>query len=154
MSNFDLCVVAIGADFQSSLEATALVKDNGAPFVLARAIDDSHAKFLLRNGADDVVYPEKQTALWSAVKYSNDNIFDYVQLTDQYSIYETILPERWKGKTVLELNVRKMLGINVLGTKRDGVLTPLEPSHIFADGETLLILGHNDQVQKFLKQTK
>lgn len=79
--NFDLCVVAIGDDFQSSLETTALLKEYGAPFVLSRAARDVHAKFLLRNGADDVIYPEKQMALWSAVRYSSDNVFDYIELT-------------------------------------------------------------------------
>ena len=79
--NFDLCVVAIGDDFQSSLETTALLKEQGARFVLSRAARDVHAKFLLRNGADDVVYPERETASWAAVRYSSDHIFDYIQLT-------------------------------------------------------------------------
>jgi len=74
--NFDLCIVAIADDFQNSLEVTSLLKDYGAPFVLARASDESHAKFLLRNGADDVVFLEKQMASWTAIKYSNDSIFD------------------------------------------------------------------------------
>lgn len=90
--NFDLCVVAIGDDFQSSLETTALLKEHGAPFVLARASRDVHAKFLLRNGADDVIYPEKQMASWAAVRYSADHIFDYIQLTDDHSIFETAVP--------------------------------------------------------------
>ena len=87
--NLDLCVVAIGDDFQSSLETTALLKEQGAPFVLARAARDVHAKFLLQNGADDIIYPEKQIASWAAVRYSGDHIFDYVELTPDYSIYET-----------------------------------------------------------------
>lgn len=87
--NFDLCIVTIADDFQNSLETVSLLKDYGAPFVLARASEDIHAKFLLRNGADDVVYLEKQMASWTAVTYSNDNIFDYMELTDEYAIYET-----------------------------------------------------------------
>ena len=87
--NFDLCVVAIGDNFQSSLETVALLKDYGAPFVVARANRDVHAKFLLRNGADEVVYPEKEMAIRSAVKYSSDNVFDYIELTGDYSIYES-----------------------------------------------------------------
>ncbi len=96
--NFDLCVVAIGDDFQSSLEATALLKENGAPFVVSRAARDVHAKFLLRNGADDVIYPERQMANWAAVRYSSGHIFDYVELTPEYSIFETAVPESWVGK--------------------------------------------------------
>lgn len=79
--NFDLCVVAIGDDFQSSLETTALLKEHGAAFVLSRAARDVHAKFLLRNGADEIIYPERQMASWAAVRYSSDHIFDYVELT-------------------------------------------------------------------------
>ncbi len=150
--NFDLCIVTIGDDFQSSLETTSLLKDYGAPFVLARATDDSHAKFLLRNGADDVVYLEKQMASWTAVKYSNDNIFDYMQLTDEYAIYETPVPDSWLGKSVLALDVRKKYNINILATKKGGVLTPLSgPDHIFRADETLLILGARKDMQKFLK---
>lgn len=104
--NFDLCVVAIGDNFQSSLETTALLKECGAPFVLARAARDIHAKFLLRNGADDVIYPERQMASWSAVRYTADHIFDYVELTPEYSIFETGVPRSWVGKTVVELAVR------------------------------------------------
>ena len=99
VSNFDLCVVAIGDDFQSSLETTALLKDYGSKLVVARAVRDVHAKFLLRNGADEVVYPEKQIGNWAAVRFSSENIFDYVQLTPEYSIYEIDRTNRldWKN---------------------------------------------------------
>ena len=99
--NFDLCIVAIADDFQSSLETTALLKDNGARFVLSRATQDSHAKFLLRNGADDVVYLEKQMANWAAVTYSDDCIFDYMPLANNYAIYEISVPQHWVGRTAV-----------------------------------------------------
>ena len=105
--NFDLCVVAIGDNFQSSLETTALLKESGARFVLSRATRDVHAKFLLRNGADQVIYPEKQMADWAAVRYSSDHIFDYVELTDEYSIFETAVPYSWIGRTIIDLAVRQ-----------------------------------------------
>ena len=149
--NFDLCVVAIGDDFQSSLETTALLKEHGAPFVLARASREVHAKFLLRNGADEVIYPEKQMASWAAVRYSGDHIFDYVQLTPDHSIYETAVPESFVGKTVVELAVRQKYRVNILATKRDGVLEPLPgPNHCFTADETIFILGGNKDLQKFL----
>ena len=149
--NFDLCVVAIGDDFQSSLETTALLKEHGAPFVLARAARDVHAKFLLRNGADDVIYPEKQMASWAAVRYSSDHIFDYVELTEDHSIFETAVPGDWVGKTVVELAVRQKYRINILATKKNGKLDPLPgPNHCFQADETLLILGANRDIQKFL----
>ena len=149
--NFDLCVVAIGDDFQSSLETTALLKEQGAPFVLSRATRDVHAKFLLRNGADEVIYPEKQMASWAAVRYSGDHIFDYVELTSDYSIYETAVPPSWVGKTVMELAVRQRYKVNILATKLKGTLDPMPgPSHRFQAGETILILGDDRDLQKFL----
>ncbi|MGM9619266.1 MAG: potassium channel family protein [Oscillospiraceae bacterium] len=149
--NFDLCIVAIGDDFQSSLEATALLKEQGAPFVLSRASRDVHAKFLLRNGADDVVYPEKQMASWSAVRYTADHVFDYVELTPEYSIFETAVPSSWEGKTPAELAVRQRYRINILAIRREGRLEPLPgPNHSFRLDETIFILGSNRDIQKFL----
>lgn len=152
VSNFDLCVVAIGDDFQSSLETTALLKEHGAPFVLARAARDVHAKFLLRNGADKVIYPERQMASWAAVRYSSDHIFDYIQLTPDHSIYETAIPPAWVGKTVIQLAVRQKYHLNILATKYNGILEPLPgPNHCFQSEETILILGDNQDIQKFLR---
>lgn len=79
--NFDVCVVAIGDNFQASLEVTALLKDFGAQFVVSRAAGEIHAKFLLRNGADQVIYPERDMARHAAVKYSANHVLDFFQLT-------------------------------------------------------------------------
>ncbi len=152
VSNFDLCVVAIGDDFQSSLEATALLKDCGARFVLSRASREVHARFLLRNGADDVVYPERQTADWAAMRYSSEHIFDYVKLSPEYSIYEIAVPEEWLNKSVMELAVRQKYRVNVLGVKKGSELQPMPgPSHRFEKGEKVLILGHDRDVQALLR---
>ena len=149
--NFDLCVVTIGDNFQSSLETTALLKECGAPFVVARATRGVHAKFLLRNGADDVIYPEKQMGSWAAVRYTANHIFDYVKLTPEYSIFETAVPAAWVGKTVVELAVRQKYRINILATKRGEKLEPLPgPAHCFAADETMFILGANKDMEKFL----
>ncbi len=78
--NYDVCIVAIGHDFQSSLETTSLLKDMGAKMVVSRATTDVQEKFLLRNGADEVIYPEKQLAKWAAIRYSTDHILDYIEL--------------------------------------------------------------------------
>lgn len=151
VSNFDVCVVAIGDDFQSSLEATALLKDCGARFVLARASREVHAKFLLRNGADDVVYPEQQMADWAAMRYSSEHIFDYVKLSPEYSIYEIAVPEEWVGRSVMELAVRQRYRVNVLGVKQKDALQPMPgPSHRFQAEERVLILGHDRDAQKLL----
>ena len=149
--NFDICIVAIGDNFQSSLETTSLLKELGAKRVVARASRDVQRKFLLRNGADEVVYPEKQMALWSAVRYSSDNVFDYIELTPEHAIYETQVPEPWVGKTIVQLAVRQKYHISILAIKRSGRLEPLPgPDHTFQRDETLLALGSNRDMQKFL----
>ena len=94
VDNFDICVIAIGDNFQTSLEITVLLKDLGAPFVLARASRDVHKKLLLRNGADYVVYGERELAERLAVKFGADNIFDYVMLDSEYAIYEVAVPSK------------------------------------------------------------
>ena len=150
--DFDLCVVAIGDNIQSSLETTALLKDLGAKFVLARASRDVHAKFLLRNGADDVIYTEKETAERLAVKYGSDNIFNYIELNDEYSIYEIAVPSSWLNKSILKVNVRSKYGISILATKQGNNIYPLpKPEHVFTDSESLMILGKNEDVSRFIK---
>ncbi len=149
--NFDLCVVAIGDDFQSSLETTALLKENGASFVLARATRDVHAKFLLNNGADEILYPEKQMASWAAVRYSIDHIFDYIELEQGYAVYEIAMPDAWVGKTLSQLAVRHKYRFNILAIKDGQKMHPLpEPDHRFQKNETLLILGEDKDIMKFL----
>ena len=151
VANFDLCVVAIGDNFQSSLETTALLKENGAPFVLARASREVHAKFLLTNGADDVIYPEKQMASWAAVRYSSEHIFDYIELTDDYSIYEMEVPRSWVGSTIVQVSSRQKYRFNILATKRDGRLDPLpEANHRFMADESIFVMGDNKTLQKLL----
>lgn len=147
--NFDLCVVAIGDDFQSSLETTALLKEQGARFVLSRAARDVHAKFLLRNGADEVVYPEKQMAYWTAIRYSSDHIFDYIALGDDHAIFEVEVPESWVGKTIRQLDVRKRFHVNIMAIKQDGrfSMTVIEPDTCLPAHSTILVMGTQRDIQ-------
>ena len=147
--NFDVCIVAIGDNFQSSLETTSLLKELGAGFVVARAARDRQKKFLLKNGADEVIYPERQLGEWTAIRYSSDHIFDYVELDDEYAIFEVSVPREWYGKTIGELDVRNRYNINIMALKSDGKLrmnimsdTALPPD------DTLLVLGRIKDVQK------
>ena len=147
--NYDVCIVAIGNDFQSSLETTSLLKELGAKLVVSRAARDVQAKFLLRNGADEVVYPEKQLAKWSATRYTANHLFDYIELDDRHAIVEVAVPERWVGQTVGELNIRRKYGINLLGLKKDGKtdvsVTP--DTHLTKD-VTILALGEYQTLKK------
>lgn len=151
-ASFDTCFVAIGDDFQSSLEVTSLLKDYGARHVVARASRAVHEKFLLRCGADEVIYPEKETAIRTAVKYNSDSVFDYIELTPEFSIYEIEPPESWLGKTILDLNVRTNYHMYILATKKDGVMSPLpQPDYVFRADETLVVMGSDSSVQKLLR---
>lgn len=136
-------------DFQSSLETTSLLKDLGARFVVARAARDVHAKFLLRNGADEVVYPEKQLAAWTAIRYSSDHIFDYIELNADHAIVEVAVPEGWVGRTVGDLDVRRKYGLNVLAVKRQGKMNANVASDtMLLRDETVLVLGSNQAIQR------
>ena len=120
VNNFDVCIVAIGNDFQSSLETTSLLKELGAKTVVSRAARDVHAKFLIRNGADEIVYPEKQLAAWTAIRYTADHILDYIELDSNHAIFEIAVPKKWVGKSVMEADARKNHGINIMAIKRNG----------------------------------
>ena len=115
--NFDVCIVAIGDNFQSSLETASLLKELGAQYVVARAARDVQAKFLLRNGADEVVYPEKQMAVWTAIRYSSDHILDYIALGDDHAIFEIEVPANWIDKTIGQLDVRKRYNVSIMAIK-------------------------------------
>ncbi len=147
--NFDFCIVAIGDDFQSSLETTSLLKELGAKLVVSRAASDVHAKFLLRNGADEIIYPEKQLADWVAIRYSADHIFDYIELDDDHAIFEVQVPQDWIGKTIGELDVRKKYGINIMGLKENGRMNlTITPDIGITARQTILVLGTMKQIQR------
>lgn len=150
IGNFDFCVVAIGDDFQSSLIITSLLKDNGARFVVSRASRDIQARLLLRNGANEIVYPEKQQAVWAAVKYSSENVFDYIPLTEEMAIYETPVPAYWMGKTLAELNIRQRFDINVVAIKiGEEIISTPGADYVFTGTEVIFVIGSNRAVQKF-----
>ncbi len=149
VSNFDVCIVAIGNDFQSSLETTSLLKELGARLVVSRAASDVQEKFLLRNGADEVVYPEKQLAKWTAIRYSADYILDYIELDEEHAIFEIPVPRDWENRTVGQIDIRKKFNINIMGIKKDGRLElTVLPDTRLEKGETLLVLGRNRDMQK------
>ena len=149
VGNFDACIVAIGDDFQSSLETTSLLKELGAGKVIARASTGVQEKFLLRNGADEVVYPEKQLAAWTAIRCTSEHILDYIELDATHSIFELSIPEEWNGKTILQLDIRKKYGVNILGVRENGVLNMnITPDMTMDKGKSLLVLGNERSVQK------
>lgn len=149
ISNFDVCIVAIGDDFQSSLETTCLLKELGARRVVARASRERHEKFLLRNGADEVIYPEKQVAEWTAIRAASERVFDYFALGGDYAIFELSVPEEWVGKNLSSLDIRRKYGVNILAIKQGEELNmTITPDTVFSAGDKILALGKNDEVLK------
>lgn len=153
VSNFDVCFVCVGTSFQDSLEITSHLKELGAKRVISKARDSVHAKFLLRNGADEIVYPERDSAQRLASRLSANNVFDYIELSQEYSIYEIPPMEAWLGKTIAQVNVRNKYHVNILAFKRDGALNPLPGAdHLFVPGEHLLVLAHREDIGRLLKK--
>ena len=150
--NFDVCIVAISGNFQSSLETTSLLKELGAKWVVSRAERDVQEKFLLRNGADAVVYPEKHEAKWAAVRYTADHILDLIQLDNTHAILEVEVPESWLGKSIIELDIRKKYGVNIMAIKHnDSINVNVEPDIVLTEDITLLVLGDYKNLKKCFK---
>lgn len=149
VGNYDACIVAIGDNFQNSLETTYLLKELGARKIIARASKEMQEKFLLRNGADEVVYPEKQLAAWTAIRCSSEHILEYIELDDEYAFFEVEIPSDWSGKSILELDIRKKHGINILGVRTNGKLNMnITPNTVFGHGTSVLVLGQEKAVHK------
>ena len=141
VSDYDVCIVSIGDNFQTSLEATALLKELGAALVISRASNDVQEKFLLRNGADEVVYPEKQSAKRLAVRMSSDAILDFIELDQDHSIYEMAMPKDWLGKTLIQLDIRRKHNINIISIKRDGKIMIPSADTVMSEDDVLYVIG-------------
>ena len=149
IGNFDVCIVTIGGNFQNSLETTSLLKELGAKLVVSRAERDVQEKFLLRNGADEVIYPEKQVANWAAIRYTADHVRDYIEVDEAHAIFEVEVPGGWIGKTVGELDIRRKYSINIMATKENGKINmAVSPETVLTDNITLLVLGAYKELQK------
>jgi len=147
VANFDICFVTIGSDFQAALEVTSLAKELGSPCVITKANRDVHMKFFKRNGADEVIYSDRESAERLAIRYSSDSVFDYVQLTKALSLFEISPMESWIGKTIEQMAIRTRYRISILATKRGDELMPLPPaSHVFRSDEHLIVVGEPDRV--------
>ena len=149
VDNYDVCIVTIGGDFQSSLETTSLLKELGAKKVVSRAERDGQAKFLLRNGADEIVYPEKQLASWMGIRYSADHILDYIELDGEHAIFEVTVPNEWIGMTVGQLDIRRKYKINIMGIKKNGKFSvSITPDTVLTEDKTLMVVGEYKALQK------
>lgn len=150
IGNFDICFVTIGGSFQNSLETTSLLKELGANLVISRAERDVQEKFLLRNGADRVVYPEKQVAKWASIRYADDHILDYMEVDASHAIFEVAIPDEWIGRSVGELDIRRRYNINIIAVKKEReVSVTISVDTVLEADSTLLVLGDYKAIQKF-----
>ena len=155
ISNFDLCFVCIGTNFQSSLEITSLVKELGGRHVVSKANRDIHAKFLLRNGADEVIYPDRDIAERLAVKYSANHVFDYFELSKDYSIFEIQPKAAWIGRTIEEADIRANYHINVFGIKKNTEVVVLpRADYVMHEKDHLLVVGLTKDIDRLLASIK
>ena len=150
IGNFDICFVTIGGSFQNSLETTSLLKELGANLVISRAERDVQEKFLLRNGADRVVYTEKKEAKWASIRYADDHILDYMEVDASHAIFEVAIPDEWIGRSVGELDIRRRYNINILAVKKEReVSVTISVDTVLEADSTLLVLGDYKAIQKF-----
>ena len=154
LGNFDIVFVCIGTNFQSSLEITSLAKEMGAKRVISKATRDIQAKFLLRNGADEVIYPDKDIAEKCAARYSVNNVFDYIELAQGYAIYEIPPQKDWLGKSIRESNIAAKHRISILGIRKSDGTSRIMPSadYIIAADEHLIVLAQNKVIDGILKR--
>lgn len=154
IGNFDVIFVCIGTNFQSSLEVTSLVKELGGKYVVSKATREIQAKFLLRNGADEVVYPEKDIAENCAMRFSMNHVFDYIELSEEYGIYEITPLHEWVGKSIRESNIAARYRVSILGIKNEADESQIMPSadYVIKQEEHLLVLASHETVEKLMAQ--
>lgn len=155
VNNFDYCFVTVGEDFYATLEITSILKELGAKCVVVKAKRNRQAEFLKKIGADEVFYPEEEIAESLAVRYSANNIFDYIQLTEEYSVFEIPIMAKWIGKSLEEINIRKVYGINIIAIKNEDGLNPSPGGkYVFRENDHIVVIGKEDDVYKISSNTK
>lgn len=154
MRNFDCVIVSIASDIQNSVLVTLLLKELGAPYVIAKSQSRLHTKVLERIGADKVVFPEMDMGMRLAQTLSNASIIDFIELSPDFSIVELVPPQKWCGHTLAELNVRAKYGVNVLALRGgDGNIITISPSadQVISQGDMLIVVGENETIEQLDK---
>lgn len=149
MRNFDVCIVAIGDNFQSSLETTSLLKELGAGYVVSRAAMGRPGQIPFEEWSGRGGVPENSWLPGPAIRYSADHIFDYVELDEEHAIFEVAVPEGWAEKTIGQLNVRRKYNINIMALKHDGKMKlNISPDTVLPAEDTMLVLGNIRDIQR------
>lgn len=153
--SFDVCVVAVGDDFQSSLEITSILKDLNAKRVISRATTDIQRKLLLRMGADEVIYPDMDIAEKLAVRLNSTNVINYIDIDADYSIFEISIPEKWVSRKLIDINPRGKYGMNILTVKRGKqVISSIDGNFVFESGDQMVVFGDTEQILAFTNKKR
>ena len=143
--DFDYVVISLSSNIRDSAITTVLCKELGAKYIIAKAVDNIHAKLLDKTGADMVVQPEKEAGIRLAKTLVADNIIDFLELSDEYSIHETRIPSSWVGKTLIQLNVRQKYDVSVVGIRRNSqMMVNIDPNEPLLQDDILIMIGSNE----------
>lgn len=152
VEDFDVCFVCIEDYFQACLEITDLLKELGAKKIYSTANRQIEEKFLLRSGADRIIYPERDICRKISSIECAEHVFDYINIADDYCIFEIEPQKKWLGKTVMELDFRNRYNLNIIAYKNNGTVIPLfTADYVFNPDEHLLVLGHKKELEKIIK---
>lgn len=152
--SFDICFVTVGDNLEASMITTVTLKKLGAKYVASRARDEIQCDLLKKIGADEIIYADGETADKLAIRHNGNNIFDYIALADGYAIFEVPIIKEWRGKTILELDVRKKYKINIIAIKNGSTLNPAPmPDYVFREGDHIFVLGQSRNVFKLSDKT-
>lgn len=142
VGSFDCAVVAIGGSLADSVLATMNLKELGIPQIVCKAHDETHRQVLTKLGADQVVIPEKENAARLAKNLTSPNVLEYIELSEEYGIIEVPAPKSWVGKTLIQLNVRSKLGVNIIAIRcTDGINVSPGADYQIQEQDVMVILG-------------
>lgn len=155
VSEYDMCFVCLGdAFFKENLEITTMLKENDARYVVSKSNHNLHSRVLLKVGADEVIYPDKEIAEACAVKYSSESIFNCIQITPECSVYEIAPIKKWIGKTLATSNIRQEYKANVIAIKYangDFNMNP-GPNDVITEDIHLHVFGAKVDLDKIAKK--
>ena len=153
--NLDGVVVAVSENLEAGIMATMLCKEMGIPLVVAKAKNKLQGAILKRVGADRIVYPEIEMGSRVAKSLVSREFMDWIELSNDYSMVEIAVPDKWVGRTLVDINVRERLGINVVGIIVNGTFdVTLHPQKPLPEGGILIVIGANDVLEKFDSKKK
>lgn len=152
LSNMDGVVVAVTENLDASIMGTILAKEAGVEYVIAKAKDAVHAKILEKVGADKVIIPEKESGIRIARSMMSGKFLDFIELSDRVTMIEVPVKEEWVGKSLKELDLRRVMNINVIAVRRedDEVVININPDELLKEGTSLYITVDRNDIRKLV----